>query len=50
MYAKKSTSSKLSPWKKGSGSQPNVQVRWHTKPEPPFRFRFYDLAEPNLEH
>ena len=32
------------------GYEPNVRVRSDTEPEPPFRFRFDGLAEPNLEH
>ena len=36
--------------KKLFGSQPDVQVRSDTEPEPPFQFQFNDLTEPNLEH
>ena len=32
------------------GSEPHVRVHPDTEPEPPFRFRFSGLAEPNLEH
>jgi hypothetical protein len=32
------------------GSEPNVQVHPDAEPEPPFRFMFDDLAEPNPEH
>jgi hypothetical protein len=32
------------------GSEPNVQVRSDPEPEPPFRFVFDGLVEPNPEH
>ena len=53
MYAKNVSESQVLEsftLKKLFGSQPNVQVRSDTEPEPPFRFRFDDLTEPNLEH
>ena len=31
------------------GSEPNVCVHSDPKPEPPFRFGFEDLVEPNTE-
>jgi hypothetical protein len=32
------------------GSEPNVQVHSGPEPEPPFRFVFDGLVEPNPEH